>query len=340
MPSDDQLHHWCPDGGGDLHLVVVGTQENKFKVKRPTEQCSDAGNSDAGNTGRNSITGTAVDDEDMLDTCASAADVEIGENSGGAANVDFSEVSGVDLDEVAVYTCDGVKLADTEHGDGAGGVAVDALLAKGDQVVRALHGRTGHTKRGARASACRGYFKRVGKSQSSKKMSSSENLMNPWEAMVSARLGAQWTICSHVVLWEQRLTVYARKEDLAPPPGQQQPRVHAVQTGWSRTGVGGVLGNKGGIVIKLCLGDTSLVFVSAHLAAHAHKLTARNDDCQEVRRSPCLSHHPPIAASYLPRCHGRRSCARRCAPLAHLNWISRTNSTTSSGWGISTIEST
>eukprot|EP00966_Prymnesium_polylepis_P179108 4146926-Prymnesium_polylepis.2 len=89
-------------------------------------------------------------------------------------------------------------------------------------------------------------------------------------------LHARWQI----VLWEQRLTVYARKHMLEAKEADKRPPIHSVQTACSRTGVGGVLGNKGGLVAKLGIYDTTICIVSAHLAAHAHKLAARNDDCQ------------------------------------------------------------
>ena len=101
-------------------------------------------------------------------------------------------------------------------------------------------------------------------------------------------LHARW----QVVLWEQRLTVYARKHMLETKEGDKEgdkrPPIHSVQTSCSRTGVGGVLGNKGGLVAKLGIYDTTICIVSAHLAAHAHKLAARNDDCQV-----CVALHSP-----------------------------------------------
>ena len=44
------------------------------------------------------------------------------------------------------------------------------------------------------------------------------------------------------------------------------------------TGVGGVMGNKGGVGISFKLYETSLCFVGSHLAAHQNKIENRNDD--------------------------------------------------------------
>ena len=48
------------------------------------------------------------------------------------------------------------------------------------------------------------------------------------------------------------------------------------------TGLGHVLGNKGGVVTSLSWRDTSLCFVNSHLAAHQNKCAARNDNFKEI----------------------------------------------------------
>ena len=100
-----------------------------------------------------------------------------------------------------------------------------------------------------------------------------------WDEMVLKKLGVKYAVCQHEVLKQMRLTVYARIEHL----GTEGALITGVQAAHSATGIGGVLGNKGGLIIKLNFGPTSLAFVSCHLAAHSHKLQRRNSDCQEVR---------------------------------------------------------
>jgi hypothetical protein len=73
-----------------------------------------------------------------------------------------------------------------------------------------------------------------------------------------------------------RLTIYARKTL----------NVHSVLKASSATGIGGVLGNKGGLVVRLNIEHTVLAFCSCHLAAHegaAHN-GVRNAQCREVMR--------------------------------------------------------
>ena len=101
-----------------------------------------------------------------------------------------------------------------------------------------------------------------------------------WDRMVSRRLGKGYTVVKHVTLWEMRLTIYAKVEWAR----GLHSKIHHVQAAKSATGVGGVLANKGGLVVRLDFGRTSLAFCSCHLAAHAHKNEQRNKNCQEILR--------------------------------------------------------
>ena len=98
-----------------------------------------------------------------------------------------------------------------------------------------------------------------------------------WDKMIADRLGDEWTVCAHVVLREMRLTVYCTREVAAK-------KVRHVATAYSATGIGGVIGNKGGLVARMTVGDTSLAFCSCHLAAHegSQYLKSRNAMCQEI----------------------------------------------------------
>ena len=79
-----------------------------------------------------------------------------------------------------------------------------------------------------------------------------------WDQMVRKQLGSAYKLVSHVVLWQMRLSVYAKAIHVQGPAAC----IHHVRTAISATGVGGFMGNKGGLVVKLDFGSTSLVFVS------------------------------------------------------------------------------
>jgi len=61
-------------------------------------------------------------------------------------------------------------------------------------------------------------------------------------------------------------------------------RVSKVASAQERTGIAGVVGNKGGVCVRLDIGETSIAFLSAHLAAHQgkKKMEKRNSDVAEI----------------------------------------------------------
>ena len=74
-----------------------------------------------------------------------------------------------------------------------------------------------------------------------------------------------------------RIRVYARKE--------LETRIHGVETGAENTGfLGGTIANKGGQAIKLVVDNTSLCFVSSHLAPHEGRKNcdARNANVRSI----------------------------------------------------------
>merc|ERR1712151_346719 len=55
-----------------------------------------------------------------------------------------------------------------------------------------------------------------------------------------------------------------------------------VKTGQVATGVGNLIGNKGGCQVGFRLGHTSILFVNAHLAAHANKMKERTQNFNRI----------------------------------------------------------
>lgn len=118
---------------------------------------------------------------------------------------------------------------------------------------------------------------------------------NHWDQIVSKRLGTEWGVVKSSVLWQMRLTVFAPLRHLA----GDLARISHVEMRKSRTGIGGVVANKGGLVCRLDFAGTTLCFISSHLAAHSHKLKQRNDNCQEILRETArLAHNHLDAASH------------------------------------------
>ncbi|CAM9717188.1 unnamed protein product [Ectocarpus sp. 4 AP-2014] len=68
-------------------------------------------------------------------------------------------------------------------------------------------------------------------------------------------------------------------------------QVSDVRSATVSAGMMGVMGNKGGVGIRLRLRDSSLCFVSSHLAAHRENIKARNENYQKILREMVF---PPL----------------------------------------------
>ena len=74
---------------------------------------------------------------------------------------------------------------------------------------------------------------------------------------------AAYTVVAEIVLGQMTLSVLVL--------ARHAHAVRDVERGTERTGVGGVLANKGGKAVKFSLYGTTFCFVSSHLAAHQSK---------------------------------------------------------------------
>ena len=205
-PDPSELKHWLPAQGGKYDIIIVGTQENRWRHK----QCANKEESMAwGETGED---GDSEEEEEPQRPSAVSRD---------------------SISESSFFSALGSEIS-------------------------ALRRSQQSSDNGGRASLRR-------------------DNRHPWERMCLERLGDRWQVCAHTTLREMRLTVYTRREVAR--------RVRHVATASAATGIGGVIGNKGGLVARLCIDQqTTLGICSCHLAAHegAHHLLARNRMCQEI----------------------------------------------------------
>nr|XP_029710102.1 phosphatidylinositol 4,5-bisphosphate 5-phosphatase A-like isoform X4 [Aedes albopictus] len=70
------------------------------------------------------------------------------------------------------------------------------------------------------------------------------------------------------------LSVFARRKHLL--------HLRQVETEYTRTGLGGIWGNKGAVSIRLNAYGTSICLVNSHLAAHDHMLEERINDYEKI----------------------------------------------------------
>ena len=98
-----------------------------------------------------------------------------------------------------------------------------------------------------------------------------------WFDFLSAAVGAEYVLLQSEMLLQMRLAVFVKKRLVS--------RIQSVKVGSKATGLGNLVGNKGGIIVHIELdnGET-IAFVSCHLAAHEQPkfLQARNDMVPEI----------------------------------------------------------
>ena len=98
-----------------------------------------------------------------------------------------------------------------------------------------------------------------------------------WFDFLFAAMGSQFVLLQSEILLQMRLTVFIRAE--------LQSRVLTVKVGSKATGIGNLVGNKGGLLVHIEFdnGET-IAFVSCHLAAHEGPkfFHARNEMVPEI----------------------------------------------------------
>ncbi|ETW09428.1 hypothetical protein H310_00033 [Aphanomyces invadans] len=96
----------------------------------------------------------------------------------------------------------------------------------------------------------------------------------PFFVQLLEHLGPDYTVAGAVELMEIRLAVFVHTRNT----------VSSVEKVTEATGVGNVIGNKGGVVLKMVVDHRSFCFVNCHLAAHeaAKFLERRNNDVAEI----------------------------------------------------------
>jgi len=100
-----------------------------------------------------------------------------------------------------------------------------------------------------------------------------------WFACLATHLGGEWAPVDSADLLEMRLIVFARvalKENIS-----------EIEHATEATGLLGVVGNKGGTIVRFKVHATSLAFISTHLAAHEGPTykEQRNNNVEEVMRN-------------------------------------------------------
>lgn len=86
----------------------------------------------------------------------------------------------------------------------------------------------------------------------------------------------QYKVIASEHLWQMRIYIFARTNIVK--------YITEVKAHTEGTGIAGVGGNKGAVVVSLNIRDTRVCFVNSHLAAHQDKSKKRNEDVAEIIR--------------------------------------------------------
>lgn len=95
-----------------------------------------------------------------------------------------------------------------------------------------------------------------------------------WIGSLSKALGNNYELVGSHNLMQMRIAAFAHQSF--------KNHISNVMMSTEATGVGGVVGNKGGVVISFNVHDTRICFVNSHLAAHQDKTAKRNADVAEI----------------------------------------------------------
>eukprot|EP01135_Chromosphaera_perkinsii_P000298 Nk52_evm67s62 gene=Nk52_evmTU67s62 len=104
-----------------------------------------------------------------------------------------------------------------------------------------------------------------------------------WERRIRMALGPQYVMLAGKTLGQIHICVFVSKF--------LRPYITQVQTSSVSTGIGNVVGNKGGVGVTFNFHKTSFLFISSHFAAHQGKVKERNEDFRRIMKElsfPCL----------------------------------------------------
>jgi hypothetical protein len=175
---------------------------------------------------------------------------------------------------------------------GAAAEAADAdLVVFGQQESTFRLDAKGEPGAGEGVESYKGASKVIGTLKGSVGSSGDAALDGFWHSAMATALGDGYLPVRSVSLGEMRLSIWARKE--------LHGQIDDVEDAREACGIGGVVGNKGGLVVKLRVCETTLCFISSHLAAHEgeKKAAKRNADIREILAGARLGRQPWLDCS-------------------------------------------
>ncbi|KAL3656593.1 hypothetical protein V7S43_018591 [Phytophthora oleae] len=266
MPPKDSklLNDWIPEGGGGFDVIAVGLQESTYKSEKVSENLVRAENADEEeeeieadllSTLSSVLDATEVDDVEEED--------EEEENESKTESVlkrPGSQRSFADINNSP--SNDSIRSA--RAGEQLSSSTSESAAKSSDVIV----------KRSRTKKSMRKMTRMVRQLSNNLRDSKGDALDYPFSKQIYLHLGDSYVLAGKVELMEMRLYVFVHERN----------NVCDVEKLAVPTGLGSVIGNKGGLLFKCVVENTSLCFASCHLAAHQDQkfLDKRNSDCSTI----------------------------------------------------------
>eukprot|EP00002_Diphylleia_rotans_P009086 TRINITY_DN190_c0_g2_i1.p1 TRINITY_DN190_c0_g2~~TRINITY_DN190_c0_g2_i1.p1 ORF type:complete len:706 (+),score=134.12 TRINITY_DN190_c0_g2_i1:91-2208(+) len=103
-----------------------------------------------------------------------------------------------------------------------------------------------------------------------------------WKQVIQQNLGPDYCLLHENNLWGIRLTLFVHKKHVE--------HISFLESGTEATGIGNVLGNKGGVGAFFYLYETPICFINSHLAARKDRIVERGLNYRDILRGLRLGH--------------------------------------------------
>ncbi|KAF4321602.1 hypothetical protein BBO99_00004572 [Phytophthora kernoviae] len=274
------LDEWIPEGGGDFDVIAIGLQESTYKSKEKDSENlvkTDSHTSSSRKVGDDDVdpTGSEIDFV-YIDEGGDDEDEDDEEEDKSELRTDDSE------DKVSSRTTSQKNLSSTDESSNASNEAIKT--GRGVAPLSSLASEPGEigtnkssdviVKRSRTKKSMRKVTRMVRQLSSNLRDTMGDGLDYPFNRQIYMHLGESYALVGKVDLMEMRLFVYVHERN----------NVTDVEKLAIPTGLGSVIGNKGGLLFKCVIENTSLCFASCHLAAHQDQkfLDKRNSDCATI----------------------------------------------------------
>ncbi|DAZ97999.1 TPA: hypothetical protein N0F65_005157, partial [Lagenidium giganteum] len=261
MPPKNKhkISQWVPEGGGGFDVIAVGLQESSYREK--SSEADGDGEGDADDADADKERNSDLEDADYEgeNTASRGSSIPGLGRQSSARDTDYDD--GADDSEVCGDEDDATAGAAATSGGAGSGMANGEVIIKRSRTKKHIR-KVSHIVR---------------KMSNNLRETVADALDYPFNKQLFLHLGDNYALVGKVELMEMRLFIYVHIKHNA---------THLEKMSVP-TGLGSVLGNKGGLIFKLCIENTTLCFVSCHLAAHQDQkfLDKRNADCASILNS-------------------------------------------------------